>query len=91
MNLPLTAPFDAFSISASSHTINGSLPPNSSRHFFIWDVATLAPADTRPVNVTALTSDYLTIIDILLVRNVVRSVVSLYPEMYHTVPSATID
>ena len=50
MNLPLTAPFDAFSISASSHTMNGSLPPNSSTHFFICDVAlcaTLAPASKQ--------------------------------------------
>ena len=68
MNLPLTAPFDAFSISASSHTINGSLPPNSSTHFFIWDVAlcaTLAQADVLPVNVTALTSESISVSAIL--------------------------
>ena len=57
INLPFTAPDDAFSISASSQTINGSLPPNSRTVFFSWDVAlcaTLAPIGTLPVNVTAL-------------------------------------
>jgi hypothetical protein len=57
MNLPFTAPVDAFSISASSQTIKGSLPPNSRTVFFICDVAlcaTLAPTGTLPVKVTAL-------------------------------------
>jgi hypothetical protein len=54
---PLTAPVDAFSISASSQTMNGSLPPNSRTVFFSCDVAlcaTLAPTGTLPVKVTAL-------------------------------------
>ncbi len=57
-NLPLTAPVEAFSISASSHTMKGSLPPNSNTVFFSLEVAlcaTLAPIGTLPVNVTALT------------------------------------
>src|ERR1051326_3461067 len=59
IDLPLTAPSDALSISASAHTIKGSLPPNSSTVFFTCDVAlcaTFAPTGTLPVNVTALTS-----------------------------------
>ncbi len=60
INLPLTAPSAAFSIIASSSTINGSLPPNSRTHFFkfIADLSpTLAPALVLPVKVTALTSE----------------------------------
>lgn len=54
---PFTAPVDALSISASSHTTNGSLPPNSRTVFFSCEVAlwaTLAPTGTLQVNVTAL-------------------------------------
>ena len=60
MNLPLTAPLEAFSISASPQTMKGSLPPNSSTHFFHCPVAleaTLAPTETLPVNVTPFTSE----------------------------------
>jgi hypothetical protein len=52
INLPLTAPLEAFSISASSHTMKGSLPPNSRTVFFSYEVdlcATLAPTGTLPV------------------------------------------
>ncbi len=35
INRPLTVPVDVFSISASSHTMKGSLPPNSKTVFFI--------------------------------------------------------
>ena len=60
MNLPLTAPVEAFSTSASEHTINGSLPPNSKTHFLICPealCATFAPTILLPVNVTALISE----------------------------------
>ena len=56
INLPFTAPEAAFSISASSQTMNGSLPPNSRTVFFSCHVAlcaTLAPTGTLPVKVTA--------------------------------------
>jgi len=54
-NRPLMAPEAAFSISASSKTMNGSLPPSSSTHFLSLDVArwaTLAPISILPVKVT---------------------------------------
>jgi hypothetical protein len=57
MKRPLTAPVDAFSISASSHRIKGSLPPNYKTVFFSCKVAlctTLAPTGTLPVKDTAL-------------------------------------
>ena len=60
MNLPLTAPSAALSMLASSNTMKGSLPPNSSTHFFKLAEArsaTLAPALVLPVKVTALTPD----------------------------------
>ncbi len=60
MNLPFTAPSAAFSIIASSSTMNGSLPPSSSTHFFKLRAAlspTFAPALVLPVKVTALTSE----------------------------------
>jgi hypothetical protein len=43
INLPLTAPLDAFSISTSPHTMKGSLPPNSRTVFFSFEVALCAP------------------------------------------------
>src|SRR5574338_1330114 len=58
LNRPLTAPFAALSTFASSSTMNGSEPPNSSTHFFSCDAArwpTIEPIFVLPVNVTAFT------------------------------------
>src|SRR5579884_4384258 len=68
INLPLTAPAAAFSISASLQTMKGSLPPNSRTHFFHCEVAldaTFAPTGTLPVNVTALMSESIRVSAIL--------------------------
>ena len=69
LNLAIIAPATAFSISASSNTINGAFPPNSKAKRFIWSAAwriKLRPTGVDPVKLTTRTAECFIIASVVL-------------------------